>query len=943
MTSIISSLYTLLVEPIEYIIETSFCLFRNYFSGQVAIPIAIAAVSLLVNILTFPIYSAADAKQLEEREIRKKLEKGIAHIKSAFKGDERFMILATYYKLNNYSPIYALRGSLSILIQVPFFIAAYHFLSKCPELSGVRLGPIADLMKPDSLIRIGSLSINVLPILMTAINVVSGTIYTRGGASIRERIQVYGLAMIFLVLLYGSPSGLVFYWILNQVFSLLKNVIMQSKHPRRIAKLILCSALVAFCLYSVLFKPNGRLSKKLIITIFTATVCLFFLQAKRIAPLTKKLKDLVSCFAFNKSFGKKQYNKLFSASCIGLFLLVGSVIPLSVLASDVAAFSFLEGYSSPFLLYRHILFKAAGLFILWPAFIYGLSADRYKPLLSALFALLLFSALLNFYLFSPNYGILSDILVYEKDDIFHAQRWYTGLNALAIILIALLVYLLFCKKAIKLMFMMALVVCVSVTGHSLVQANSVMKDFKRFSSTMRRDKDDSQIGDLKPILSISKTGKNVFCIMLDRATGAYLEECFAEDSRLYEQYDGFTFYPNTVSFSYGTLAGAPGLFGGYEYVPAMMNLKDEVPMADKLEEATSVLPRIFARNGYSSLMTDMPLQWFLDENFDMGKYPEQITTVETQGAYWLRWKTEHGFGDSIQLETDKKRFLPYSILRSAPVFVRSKIYNEGSYLISYYELDQAEVSALPGGGGALDQTIKNYSVLDYLPALTKISDAGDNFTFMVNDLTHCPNVLQLPDYVPAPTVTQYSPSKYATDDHYYVNMAALKLLGKWLDYLRENDAYDNTRIIISSDHGSGVGVKSLEAYSHLPRGELTCLLLVKDFDSKGRLNIDDTFMTNADVPSIAVKGLIDNPINPATGNDITKLSLKNPVYGEYTEWQKAFKNKHSNTLTVDEDTWYSIHDDLFDMNNWEKPSSDEVYANTLENLRKQGVELENEK
>lgn len=939
MTSVAAFLYTLVIGPIEYIVETSFCLFKEFFSGRAEIPVAIAAVSILVNILTLPIYNAADAKQMEERKMQKKLAGGIAHIKAAFKGDERFLMLSEYYRQNHHNPLYALRESLSILVQVPFFIAAYHFLSHCPELSGVSLGPIADFMKPDALLVVGSFSVNLLPVLMTAINLVSGIIYTRE-ASLREKIQVYGIAVLFLILLYGSPSGLVFYWILNQLFSLAKNIIMKSRHPSKIVKYIFCAALLLFCLYSVILRPNSRLSKKIILVIFTAAVCLFFLQNKRSSSLSGKLGAIVSRFAFDKSGGKKQCKQLFSTSCIGLFLLVGSVIPLSVLASDVSAFSFLEGYSSPFLLYRHILLKAAGLFILWPAFIYGLSADRFKPLLSALFVLFLFAALVNFYLFSPDYGILSDTLVFEKNGVFHAQRWYTVLNTFAIILTAVLVFILSYRKALNLLFIMALIVCISAAGHSIVEASTVRRDFKRFSSTMGMNVTNSSAEDLNPIFSISKTGKNVFCIMLDRATGAYLEECFTEDPHLYEQYDGFTFYPNTVSFSYGTLAGAPGLFGGYEYVPAVLNLKDTVSMADKLEEATFTLPRIFARNGYSASMTDMPLQGFLENNFDVSKYPEQITTHATKEAYWPKWKPEHGFGNSIQLKIDKKRFLSYSVLRSFPVFARSKLYDDGNYLISSYDLDEIESSIIVGGGGALDQTIKNYSALDYLPSLTRISDAGDSFTFMVNDLVHCPNVLQVPEYVPAPAVTRFSPSKYASDDHYYVNMAALKLLGKWFDYLKENGAYDSTRIIIVSDHGSGDIVRNVASYSLLPRGELTCLLLVKDFGARGRLNVDDTFMTNADVPSIAVADLIDNPINPATGNDITKVSLKNPVYGEYTEWQKAFKNKRANTLLVDEGTWYSIHDDIFKARNWSVPSSAEVYEETLKNLHAQGVDIE---
>lgn len=517
------------------------------------------------------------------------------------------------------------------------------------------------------------------------------------------------------------------------------------------------------------------------------------------------------------------------------------------------------------------------------------------------------------------------------------------MNILVLLTVALLLVFAMHKKMYKPLLSVVIVLNVAIAGHSLVEAGKTERGYDTALAVMRRNEANSSVEDLEPIFTLSRTGKNVFCIMLDRATGAYLEECFRENPRLYEQYDGFTFYPNTVSFSYGTVAGAPGLFGGYEYVPAMMNIKNDETMYKKFEEAISLLPRLFARNGYSAVMTDVPIASYIEKGvYFMDSFPEKIETLITEGVYSNKWGKEHGFGGaSFQMEIDRKRFLSYSVLRACPAFIRKMLYEEGSYLISFYSLDKMMVSKRLSGDGenevSLDTTIKSYSVLDYLPELTQVSDVGNTFVFLVNLLTHSPNVLQVPEYVPSPSVTQESPSRYAFDNHYYVNMAALKLLGEWLDYLKQESVYDNTRIVISADHGGGGGVRDVTGYSCLPRNELACLLMVKDFDSKGALKIDRSFMTNADVPSMVVKDLIDNPINPATGNDITKIVLKNPVYGEYTEGSQALPNKAANSFSVDEDTWYSIHDDISMAENWGRPSSAEVYAETRKALEAQNI------
>ena len=45
---------------------------------------------------------------------------------------------------------------------------------------------------------------------MTVINIIAGFIYTEKGA-IKDKIKLVAIALVFLVLLYNSPAGLVFY------------------------------------------------------------------------------------------------------------------------------------------------------------------------------------------------------------------------------------------------------------------------------------------------------------------------------------------------------------------------------------------------------------------------------------------------------------------------------------------------------------------------------------------------------------------------------------------------------------------------------------------------------------------------------------------------------------------------------------------------------------
>ena len=218
--SFFSILDTVLFKPLQLLFEIIYTLANRVIANPGA---SIIVLSLLMNLLVLPLYKRADALQEEEKNTEQRLRRGVQHIKKVFNGDEKMMILQTYYRQNHYKPTYVLRGAISLLLEIPFFIAAYRFLSHLQLLQGASFGPIADLGAPDGLLHIFGLTLNLLPIVMTAVNLVSCVIFTKG-SPLKTKLQLYAMAIFFLVFLYDSPSGLVFYWTLNNVFSLIKTI-----------------------------------------------------------------------------------------------------------------------------------------------------------------------------------------------------------------------------------------------------------------------------------------------------------------------------------------------------------------------------------------------------------------------------------------------------------------------------------------------------------------------------------------------------------------------------------------------------------------------------------------------------------------------------------------------------------------------------------------------
>ena len=362
----LTALYTMIIYPIELLFEIVFSvIFKT--SGNVIVSIII--LSLVFNLVVLPLYRRADSIQEEAREKEIRLAPVIKHIRQSFKGDERFMILQTYYRQNDYSPMNVLKSSVSLLLQIPFFIAAYRMLSGCSILSGATAGPIKDLSSPDGLLVIGGLAINILPILMTVINVISGVIYGRG-LPLKSKMQMYLIAAVFLVFLYNSPSGLVFYWTLNNVFSLGKNIVMLVLRKKKTAS-------------------EGVEKKK----------------TGEIDPASAK-----------------RSNYLFAASAFFLAMFTGFFVPSNVLSSSPQEFMNRYTMSNPALYLFYPVLTGIGLFVLWAGLFYYLASPKGRSLMSRIMFIMCFGALLNNAMYSNLFGDMVVSLQYVNAPFFDTEN-----------------------------------------------------------------------------------------------------------------------------------------------------------------------------------------------------------------------------------------------------------------------------------------------------------------------------------------------------------------------------------------------------------------------------------------------------------------------------------------------------------------------------------------
>jgi len=852
---------TILFRPLQLLFEVLYLVANKLLKDP---GLSIIVLSLSMNFLVLPLYRKADALQEEEKQTEAKLRDGVAHIKKVFKGDEKMMILDTYYRQNHYKPTDVVKGALSLFLEIPFFIAAYRFLSGLSLLQGASLGPVADLSVPDGLIRLGSRCFNLLPVLMTGINLVSCVIFTKG-APLKTKLQLYGMAVFFLFFLYDSPSGLVFYWTLNNVFSLGKTLAYKLRRPK---------------------KNTGKAKKDI---------------------------------ADNR--------KLFLAGTVFLTLLLGLRIPLSVIRSSAQEFVQLSHFESPLVFALSSFCLAAGTFLVWLNVFYGLSEKPGRKAYEYLVVIACGVTAVDFLFFGKNMPILDSTLTYTGDFPFGRRELLVNLGAVALTGGAMLLLTRLRPGWASRLLLIASLALAAMVPPDIASVNRQISEVRESAKELTD----------YPTIRLSKTGRNVVVVMLDRAMGEYLPCIFEEKPELKTAFDGFTVYQNTMSFGMFTNFGTPPIYGGYEYTPLEMNLRSDELLVDKHNEALRVMPELFSENGFDVTLIDPTYanyQWTSDLSV--------FGDIENCRAFHAVGVLEDDSNYASWRSANLRNFFLYSVMKTAPLLLQSKIYNHGLYWNSSTESASSQTALSMSVSTGIDSNYRRtVSLLDSLPSITFFEeDSRDRFLFMTSESTHQPCLLSEPDYEISDNIdnTAYDAAhadRFTVDGktlsvttadqmaHYHANMAALLRLSEWFDMLREAGVYDNTRIIIVSDHANGL---HLDPEKVLDTGDdmeyLYPVLLVKDFGSTG-LTWSDEFMTNADVPALAAEQVIEDPRNPFTGRSLSDSSAKEEPL--YVLWSRHWDVTTNCGTQFMPDRWYRLTGkDMRLGSNWELVSDEAV-------------------
>ncbi len=545
--------------------------------------------------------------------------------------------------------------------------------------------------------------------------------------------------------------------------------------------------------------------------------------------------------------------------------------------------------------------------MLWPGVFYYLANKKIRVIFSVLMFGVSVTSIVNYLFFGTDTGTISTTLIFDKEP--NHQLLIALLNLVLVVVISAICLFLFrFKRVIKVVYIAAIMTILTI---SVIDGNKVQTTYSSVMSNI------SSFQKMEgPKIQLTSNGKNVIVIMLDRGISGFVPYVFYEFPEIQEQFGGFVYYPNTISFGQNTLKTSSALFGGYEYTPERIDARADETLAEKHDESLKVMPQLFSEQGYCVTLMDLPFAGW-SWNHDYSSFED----IDNCFTYHPKDYFSSGTEANVNIENRRTRnIFMYSIFKCSPLILQNTIYDGGDYL-----------SVATDAYNKFD-ILENYRVLENLSEMTVLVDNYPGaILLMDNETTH--DVTNISNFDP------YTP--YEFDEGYYISdgntqlylwdplqaasyectVAALREVGNYMDYLREIGVYDNTRVIIVSDHGNGMYLFEDLLTDDFNAEWYNCMLLVKDFDSTNYIT-DYTFMTNADVPVIAMEGIIDTPVNPYTKFPIDSNMKYGDLYVGYslthdeTLWNPDLNQ--GNTFYNDEDyKWYKlVNQNIFDSDNW---------------------------
>lgn len=381
-----------------------------------------------------------------------------------------------------------------------------------------------------------------------------------------------------------------------------------------------------------------------------------------------------------------------------------------------------------------------------------------------------------------------------------------------------------------------------------------------------------------------------------------------------KQLDGFTLFSNALSTTDSTIHSIATLIGGEYYAVYNMNARG-VNLKSEIESAFITTSNAFANSDFEVALiayTGSKIQNLIAPNIFAIDSASEVF-VPYYGAELGLTKRIHR-AKSINNRNIIGQLIAFGIFKSIPAPFRKHIYNEGDWLFSanwYLEKilnsikNSADFYAITHSASATSQkpTFKFFhSMMTHLPYGAYFQNGKCEFGGKWSAWNDYPHKAQM-----------YYPSfgqQLKFYQHYDLEVCALHYLADFVGELKRLGIYDNTQILIVSDHGGndGINIPFLDEYDFRP----DTLFLFKDFGAKGAIRADNRLMANYDIVSIFCANLKSGCPNVPPNILKNHPTNREIIHTILRDWRLE-NHKHNEWLIR---KVFKVKDNIGDEKNW---------------------------
>lgn len=187
--------------------------------------VSIIIMTICIKLLFWPLTAQASRSQKRMASIQGPM----AELKEKYKDNPQKMQQETLklFRENQVNPV---AGCLPMLVQMPIFLGLFYMLRSASELRFERFLWVSDLSQPDTLFEVAGFPINILPLIMGVTMFLQMSMMPMNPSADPAQQKIFKfLPFVFLIFLYNFSSGLVLYWTMQNILTIVQQKITNSR------------------------------------------------------------------------------------------------------------------------------------------------------------------------------------------------------------------------------------------------------------------------------------------------------------------------------------------------------------------------------------------------------------------------------------------------------------------------------------------------------------------------------------------------------------------------------------------------------------------------------------------------------------------------------------------------------------------------------------------